>query len=127
MSSLTYEKSSDLCEDHHLVDREKVVQVAQRMPDSQILNALAETFKALSNPTRLKILHALSTTELCVCDLAALLDSTESAVSHQLRFLRGLRLVKYRRAGKLAYYSLDDSHVRDLFAAGLDHMREPRA
>jgi len=117
-------KETDLCEDHHIVDRERVLQVARGMPDSGNIARLAETFKVLSHPTRLKIIHALSETELCVCDLAALLGSTESAVSHQLRLLRGMRLVKFRREGKLAYYSLDDQHVRQLFAAGIEHMEE---
>ena len=117
-------KAADLCEDHPLVDREKILQAARAMPDSDILNGLADIFKVLSHPTRLKIIHALSRDELCVCDLAALLGSTESAVSHQLRLLRGMRLVKYRRQGKLAYYSLDDQHVSQLFEAGLEHMRE---
>ena len=94
------------------------------MPDNGNLTRLSETFKVLSHPTRLKIIHALSEAELCVCDLAALLGSTESAVSHQLRLLRGMRLVKYRREGKLAYYALDDQHVHQLFAAGMEHMEE---
>ncbi len=113
----------DLCEDH-IVDREKVRDAAQAMPGANILNGLAETFKVLSNPARLRIIHALSGDELCVCDLAVLLDGTESAVSHQLRILRNLRLVKYRREGKLIYYSLDDQHVRQLLDAGLEHMHE---
>jgi len=104
-----------------LVDAEKVQRAAQAMPAQRTLNGLAETFKVLSNPNRLKIIHALSRNEFCVCDLAALLDSTDSAVSHQLRLLRGMRLVRYRREGKLAYYSLDDVHVRQLFESGLQH------
>ncbi len=85
---------------------------------------LAETFKVLSDPTRLKILFALSKAELCVCDISCLLGASESAVSHQLRILRAQRLVKYRREGKMAFYSLDDSHIESLFKAGLDHVEE---
>ena len=123
MASPTGGGAPGLCEDH-IVDREKVLQAARAMPAERILNALAETFKILSNPNRLRIIHALSRNEHCVCDLAVLLGSTDSAVSHQLRILRGMRLVKYRREGKLAYYSLDDQHVRQLFDAGLEHIQE---
>ena len=123
MADPTGVSAPDLCE-AHIIDREKVQQAARAMPAERILNALAETFKVLSNPNRLRIIHALSRNEHCVCDLAALLGSTDSAVSHQLRILRGMRLVKYRREGKLAYYSLDDQHVRQLFEAGLEHTRE---
>jgi DNA-binding transcriptional ArsR family regulator len=124
MAELLDGTALDLCEKHSIVDREKVLKAGQAMPDTRTLNALAETFKVLSHPTRLKIIHALFSNELCVCDLAALLGSTESAVSHQLRLLRSMRLVKHRRAGKLAYYSLDDRHVHQLFEAGLKHMQE---
>lgn len=116
-------RSPDICEEHY-VDEAKALKAAQELPDEATLQELAETFKVLSSPTRLKILHALSNRELCVCDLASLLGSTESAVSHQLRLLRGMRLVRYRRKGKLAFYSLDDHHVHQLFQAGLEHMEE---
>jgi DNA-binding transcriptional ArsR family regulator len=88
------------------------------------VEALAETFKVLGDPTRVRILLALSARELCVCDLAELFDVTPSAVSHQLRLLRQHRLVRPRREGKLVFYSLDDDHVRALFAEGLRHVRE---
>ena len=83
---------------------------------------LAETFKALSDPTRVRIISALSHAELCVHDIAATLDMTHSAISHQLRTLRELRLVKFRRAGRHVYYTLDDEHIQDLFRMGLDHI-----
>ena len=108
----------------HVVDKEKVDAATRALPEQRVLNGLAETFKVLSNPSRLKIIHALSRDELCVGDLAVLLSSTDSAVSHQLRLLRSMRLVKYRREGKLAYYSLDDQHVQQLFEAGLEHLEE---
>ncbi|HHW54931.1 MAG TPA: winged helix-turn-helix transcriptional regulator [Firmicutes bacterium] len=93
------------------------------MLDEQEINRLAETFKVLGDPTRIKILSALATEELCVCDLAAALELSVSAVSHQLRVLKGARLVKYRREGKNIFYSLDDEHVISLFRLALEHVR----
>ena len=89
-----------------------------------LVAALAETFKALGDPTRVRILNALSQTELCVCDIAALLQLGESAVSHQLRLLRSLRLVRARRDGRMVFYALDDEHITRLFAQGLEHVAE---
>jgi len=83
---------------------------------------VAETFKILGDATRVKILHALSKRELCVCDLAAVVGMGQSGVSHQLRLLRGLRLVKYRREGKMVWYSLDDEHVFSLLSQGIEHV-----
>ena len=85
---------------------------------------LSETFKVLSDPTRLKIVFALSREELCLSDLAALLGMTDSAISHQMRLLRNLRLVKYRKSGKMAYYSVDDEHIEDLLRIAHRHVRE---
>jgi len=85
---------------------------------------LAETFKVLGDPTRIKIAFALSREELCVCDLASLLGASPSAVSHSLRALRQLRLVRFRREGKIAYYSLDDDHLRQLLDLGFEHVEE---
>jgi ArsR family transcriptional regulator, lead/cadmium/zinc/bismuth-responsive transcriptional repressor len=86
--------------------------------------ALAETFKVLGDTTRVRILDALSRSELCVCDIARLVGLTESAVSHQLRLLRGTRLVRTRRKGRQVFYTLDDDHIVGLFAQGLDHVEE---
>jgi ArsR family transcriptional regulator, lead/cadmium/zinc/bismuth-responsive transcriptional repressor len=86
--------------------------------------ALAETFRMLGDTTRVRMLDALSRAEMCVCDLAALLGLSESAVSHQLRLLRGMRLVRPRRDGRLVYYALDDQHIVGLFAQGLEHVEE---
>ena len=108
----------------HMIDRQKVQQARRALPEQRVLNGMAETFKVLSNPSRLKIIHTLSQQEMCVSDLAALLDSTDSAVSHQLRLLRTMRLVSYRKDGKMAFYTLDDQHVRKLYEAGLEHLRE---
>ncbi len=90
------------------------------------VDRLAETFKVLGDPTRVRLLLALGEGELCVCDLAELLGVTSSAVSHQLRLLRAHRLVRCRREGKLAFYRLDDEHVRTLFEQGRQHALEPR-
>ena len=87
------------------------------------INLLSSTFKALSDSTRLKIIHILSISPLCVCDIANILGITQSAISHQLRILRDLKLVKFERNGKLVIYSLDDDHVYGLFKQGLDHIR----
>lgn len=85
---------------------------------------LSDLFKTLGDPTRIRIMDALSKTELCVCDLAEMLDLSQSATSHQLRVLRSNKLVKYRRDGKLVYYSLDDNHVIELYRQGLEHIAE---
>ncbi len=85
---------------------------------------LADIFRLLASPTRLRIVEALSLRELCVCDLAAVVEVSESAVSHHLRQMRQLRIVRYRREGRMAYYRLDDAHIAALFALGLEHVRE---
>ncbi len=94
------------------------------MPSDRMVNALAETFRAMSDPTRVRIVAALAVQELCVGDLANILGLTGSAVSHQLRLLRGQRLVKYRKEGRAALYSLDDEHIEHLFAEGVRHVEE---
>lgn len=91
------------------------------------ITALTETFKMLGDPTRVRILDAIAREELCVCDLAALVGLSESAVSHQLRLLRSLRLVRPRRAGRQVFYALDDQHIISLFQQGLRHVQEGRA
>jgi DNA-binding transcriptional ArsR family regulator len=83
---------------------------------------LAEVFKVLGDPTRIRILYALSKCNMCVCDIAETLDMTQSAISHQLRILRGLRLVRYRKEGKSVFYSLDDDHILQLFNQGMEHV-----
>ena len=88
------------------------------------MQGLADTFSALGDPTRVRILDALSHGELCVCDLAAVLRLSQSAVSHQLRLLRGLRLVRPRRDGRVVFYSLDDQHIISIFKQTLQHVEE---
>ena len=100
------------------------VQLKARLLDDASVADLAETFKVLGDTTRVRILDALSQAEVPVCDLAELLDLTQSAVSHQLRLLRGARLVKSRRDGQHIYYTLDDHHIVKLFEQGLEHVRE---
>jgi DNA-binding transcriptional ArsR family regulator len=92
-------------------------------PEREILS-LAEAFRTLGDPTRVKILQALSVEELCVCDLAKLLGISESATSHQLRVLRSQKLVRFRKEGKMAFYSLDDAHIDVLMNVALRHVRE---
>jgi DNA-binding transcriptional ArsR family regulator len=105
-----------------IVDPEAVRRVHAHPLADAMAARLAETFKALADPTRVRMLHALSHAELCVGDLAAVLEMTESAVSHQLRLLRSLRVVRARRDGKLVYYTLDDEHVARLFQISLEHL-----
>lgn len=97
---------------------------ARRTLETSPVENLAATFKVLGDPTRVRILLALASAELCVCDLAELSALSVSAVSHQLRLLRNHRLVRPRRDGKMMYYSLDDDHVRSLFEEGLRHVKE---
>ncbi len=114
-------KSKFVCEVQS-VHEEKVARLKNTMEDEEILR-LAEIFKAMGDGTRIRILHALALEELCVCDLANLLGVTQSALSHQLRVLRNLRLVKPRKAGKMVFYSLDDDHIINLVTQGLAHIR----
>lgn len=94
------------------------------MPDEETLCDLAEFFKVFADSTRIKILYALSEGEMCVCDIWQSLGLTQSAVSHQLRILKQMRLVKYRKDGKTIYYSLDDGHIQSILNQGLDHVME---
>ncbi|MBI5026717.1 MAG: helix-turn-helix transcriptional regulator [Nitrospirae bacterium] len=94
------------------------------MKSETTMQRIAETFKVLGDATRTKIVFALSLQELCVCDLANLLNTTRSAVSHQLRILRNMRLVKYRKEGKMVFYSIDDEHITNLFNECLRHVEE---
>ena len=100
------------------------VQLKARLLDDASVADLAETFKVLGDTTRVRILDALARVEVPVCDLARLLGLTQSAVSHQLRLLRGMRLVKSRRAGRHIYYIADDHHIVGLFEQGLEHVQE---
>lgn len=118
--------------DHDMIDRcgihcihaENVEAAREQMLPDSTARSLADLFKTLGDITRLKLMVALMHSELCVCDLAAVTGVSESAVSHQLRILRMQDLVRFRRDGKIMYYSLADEHVRSLFHQGLEHVNE---
>ena len=109
------------CNDIH---EDIVNETKSSMPEEEILYDLAELFKVFGDTTRIKILYALFSNEMCVCDIADLLNMTHSAISHQLRVLKQARLVKFRKEGKTVYYSLDDSHISQIFNCGLNHIQE---
>ena len=111
------------CEYIH-AHQELVDKVNREMPDEEILYDLAELFKIFGDSTRIRILYVLFESEMCVCDIAALLNMTQSAISHQLRVLKQARLVKYRREGKTVFYSLADGHVRTILGQGMEHVAE---
>src|SRR5262245_47162804 len=111
------------CDVFHL-DPAKVSALKTRLLADGSVGALAETFRVLGDVTRVRILDALSRSELCVCDIARLLSLSESAVSHQLRLLRGMRLVRRRREGRIMVYTLDDQHIVRLFEQALEHGEE---
>ncbi len=117
------DRKADLCS-QTVVDEKKVALVRSHLPYDDEIAALSETFKVLGDSTRLRIVLALATEELCVCDLGALIGVTVSAISHQLRLLRGMRLVKYRKEGKMVYYSLDDKHISRIIREAQTHVRE---
>ena len=106
------------------VHEEIVKQVTKAMPDEDQLMDLADFFKVFADSTRIKILYVLSQAEMCVCDIANLLQMGQSAISHQLRVLKQMRLVKYRRDGKTVFYSLADSHIETILAQGMEHIEE---
>ena len=108
---------------HNHNEIELIEDIVSKIPSPEKLNSLADFFKAFSDPNRLRIIQALSQNELCVCDLAALLDMTKSAISHQLKALRLSNLVKTRREGQVVYYSLADDHVKYILDIGFDHIR----
>ena len=110
--------------DATIVDAEAVARVLNAQPESDRVQSVADIFAALSDPTRLRILLALSREDLCVCDLAAVTGVSSSAVSHQLRLLRDRRLVSFEREGKRAVYRLADDHVAALLAQGAEHAGE---
>lgn len=114
----------DICCDAHEVHEERLAQVTANMPDEEEMYDLAELFKVFGDSTRIRILFALFEAEICVCDLAAALNMTQSAVSHQLRILKQSKLVKGRREGKSIFYSLADGHVRTIIDQGRVHIEE---
>ena len=111
------------CEFMH-VHEEIVEKVEGVMPDEQQLLDLSEFFKIFGDSTRIKILYVLSQSEMCVCDIATLLGMTQSAISHQLRVLKQMDLVKNRREGKTVFYSLADGHIKTILSQGIEHINE---
>lgn len=111
------------CEFIH-VHEEIVKKVEKVMPQEEQLMDLAEFFKVFGDSTRIKILYVLSQSEMCVCDIATLLQMGQSAISHQLRLLKQMRLVKFRREGKTVFYSLADGHIETILAQGMEHVEE---
>lgn len=117
-------KKDQLQCDCNLVHEDIVKRVRDKMPEEESLYDLAEFFKVFGDSTRIKIIWALFESEMCVCDIAYLLNMTHSAISHQLRVLKQARLVKPRRDGKNIFYSLDDQHIEAIFNQGLNHIAE---
>jgi len=112
------------CCDYMHIHEDIVKKVQNEMPEEEVLYDLAELFKVFGDSTRIRILYALFESEMCVCDIAQLLGMSQSAISHQLRILKGSKLVKYRREGKTVFYSLADGHVRTIINQGLEHIEE---
>ena len=123
MNERSYETRVEVC-DTSSVDPKAVARVVERLPCPELADAVSRVFAALADPTRLMILSALSVSELCVCDLAEITGVSQSGVSHQLRFLRDLDLVSFRREGRRAVYRLADDHVRELVFVATTHANE---
>ena len=113
----------ECCDEHH-IHAELLSHVKLDLPDEECLYDLAELFKVFGDSTRIRILVALFESEMCVCDIAELLNMTQSAISHQLRVLKQARLVRARREGKTVFYFLADNHVRAIIGQGMEHITE---
>ncbi|MHC1772179.1 MAG: ArsR/SmtB family transcription factor [Flexilinea sp.] len=122
----TRQESDALCS-VTIIHQEILDKVQDQMTEERQLIQMAQLFKILDDPTRLKIVNALMLSEMCVCDIAALLNMTQPAISHHLKTLRQTQLVKFRRDGKIVYYSLDDDHIELLFRQGLAHVNDAQA
>ena len=116
--------AADELQTQEQTESEALARTRESLPDDEVLYDLAELFKVFGDTTRVKILYALFENELCVNDIALCLNSTPSAVSHQLRILKSSKLVRFRREGKTVFYALDDDHVRSMIALGLDHIAQ---
>lgn len=110
--------------ENSVVHEEVLDRVRKKMPNEDPIYEVSELFKVFGDSTRARIICALNIEEMCVCDLSALLNMTQSAISHQLRILKSSRLAKSRKQGKVVYYSLDDSHIGDIFAKAFEHVME---
>lgn len=118
------EKTEVECCDIPCVHKEMIQIVKEKMPAEEILHDLADFYKVFGDATRVKILCVLLQSQMCVCDLAELLGVTQSAISHQLRVLKQMKLVKNRREGKTVYYSLADDHIQNIISQGMEHIQE---
>ncbi len=116
----------DGCCDFIHAHRDIIDRVQETMPEEDTLMYLSELFRVFGDSTRIKILYVLFESEMCVCDIARLISMTQSAISHQLKILRQMRLIKSRRAGKTVFYSLADEHVRSIIFSGIEHISEER-
>lgn len=116
------EAKDTICDENY-IHRDQVGEAKKTLVPIRDGEELARTFGALADPTRVRIISALLQTELCVCDISALLKVSQSAVSHQLRQLRDMRLVKSRKVGRIVYYTLDDEHISELFTLGSEHLK----
>lgn len=114
---------SEVCECEH-VHSDVVAHVREVMEDTEVLYALSDFLKVMSDSTRMRIMAALESDELCVCDLSEILGMTKSAISHQLKVLKDAKLVKFRRDGKNVYYTLKDDHVKTILEMGIQHIKE---
>ena len=107
-----------------ILHEDVVNEVKKRIPQDEMIYDLAEFFKVFADSTRMKIIFALMENELCVCDIANIVQTTQSAISHQLRLLKQSKLVKFRKEGKVVYYSLDDEHISQIVKKGREHIEE---
>ncbi|MEG1073323.1 MAG: metalloregulator ArsR/SmtB family transcription factor [Oscillospiraceae bacterium] len=114
---------SEIC-DCNVIHEDTIARVRGEMPEEDPIYEVSELFKVFGDSTRARILCALDKSELCVCDLSALLNMTQSAISHQLRILKSARMVKSRRSGKVVYYSLADDHIKQIFDLAFEHILE---
>ncbi|PRR84030.1 ArsR/SmtB family transcription factor [Clostridium luticellarii] len=121
---MNYDKENiEVC-DVNIIHDNVVNMVKKNITDDISISDMAEFFKVLNDPTRLKIINALMLSEMCVCDICAVLNMSQPAVSHHLKVLKQSKLVKYRRNGKIVYYSLDDKHIKPIFNQCLAHVNE---
>jgi len=113
----------DSC-DSNIIHHDIVLDVSEKLPPEELIYDISELFKVFGDSTRARIICVLSVSEMCVCDIAALLNMSSSAISHQLRILKQSRIVKSRRDGKIVYYHLADSHIEQIFNVAFEHMTE---
>lgn len=119
--------NKEFCCDCNVIHEDVVNDAISKMPDRAVLDEVANFFKILGVPTRMKILFALDSNEMCVCDIANVLNMTKSSISHQLSYLKDLNIVKSRKSGKEVYYSLDDEHVKEVFEVAISHIEHKRS